>query len=829
VRRAFKAWGKWNKFVGDASAAAVMSYLNFDDWNGSNLEQPERPSSEEKQVLDRWENGCNQAMPMDRRLCVLDEECRLSAIEPTIFPHSLVLLQALLKSPPTSWKKHGLPSLARQVRKLISDVNPRIQERMQLQRLETWGKVTMIEAKSARQSLKVYKSYREAATTTGTLSEKEIELVECYEAIQEWQKKRFESIRSCSEPTGSREISKAVPVKAGKPLNEFDGRMAFLLAFGFAIEVEVSVRDRPMEKVSTMFCGTRDEPLLVQRIGKARKEGQDLAVSGGTMSGASAVPSLGYVQRSRSTEETELFAAAEKAVATYWKGGRLRKLPLPPPLFQWEIGNEQEGDDAWDSGDPVAMLQADLREDGWHFSVDDVQVAAFDARNIISPCSLEIDDTFHRPIPLQQGSRCHWLVSTVLYLGDSADDREPQAKPDLPHGKIILDALIEMQDLAKSDRMKQSDEGKVYNWLPFAKESPIPSRTWRDALLAIRTRDLNHVFLGKGIQTSGIGTARDMSEGVLLRIFHVLEFLYPTAVRKDGALTFRIRPKGAVFYHLMACLENLSISEHSNVKDVTEKAFESNDNKKRKESSAEDLIAPPPKKRPRRAAAQIAAKKLSNAIAQECMPSEGNNGVKSHSNVDNAPIPKITTTLWPHQLATVTKIVNGVKTGKRGHADASSVGAGKTLTALATVVALQGHLEKSGHTRQGVLVMLPSKALIKEWLLEVATHSRGFHAIEQREDGSLFSLTYGKSHPPIDANALVISTLDRVCRHPFVRDGVCWDFVVIDECLAVQNSAAKRNPSAWRQIETSKCGVLMLSATFFRSKYDQLFYSKFGI
>ena len=49
-------------------------------------------------------------------------------------------------------------------------------------------------------------------------------------------------------------------------------------------------------------------------------------------------------------------------------------------------------------------------------------------------------------------------------------------------------------------------------------------------------------------------------------------------------------------------------------------------------------------------------------------------------------------------------------------------------------------------------------------------------------------------------------------------------FQVIDECLSVQNAAAKRCPSAWRQIEVSECGVLMLSATFFRSKFDSLFY-----
>ena len=61
------------------------------------------------------------------------------------------------------------------------------------------------------------------------------------------------------------------------------------------------------------------------------------------------------------------------------------------------------------------------------------------------------------------------------------------------------------------------------------------------------------------------------------------------------------------------------------------------------------------------------------------------------------------------------KVVAGVKEGRRGHADASAVGAGKTLTALATVVRLAEHIERSGGVRSGTLVMLPTKALVKEW------------------------------------------------------------------------------------------------------------------
>ena len=112
---------------------------------------------------------------------------------------------------------------------------------------------------------------------------------------------------------------------------------------------------------------------------------------------------------------------------------------------------------------------------------------------------------------------------------------------------------------------------------------------------------------------------------------------------------------------------------------------------------------------------------------------------------------------------------------------------------------------------------------MKEWLLEIAKHTTGFHVVEQRGNGRLFSFTYGKSAPPIDGNTIVISTLDRVAEHPFVRQAA-WDFVVIDECLAVQNAAAKRCPSAWRQIEVSMCGALLLSATFFRSSFHNLFY-----
>jgi hypothetical protein len=51
-----------------------------------------------------------------------------------------------------------------------------------------------------------------------------------------------------------------------------------------------------------------------------------------------------------------------------------------------------------------------------------------------------------------------------------------------------------------------------------------------------------------------------------------------------------------------------------------------------------------------------------------------------------------------------------------------------------------------------------------------------------------------------------------------------WLFLVIDECLTVQNKEAQQTMSAWIQSIHSKFGVLLLSATFFRTRFDKLLY-----
>lgn len=155
------------------------------------------------------------------------------------------------------------------------------------------------------------------------------------------------------------------------------------------------------------------------------------------------------------------------------------------------------------------------------------------------------------------------------------------------------------------------------------------------------------------------------------------------------------------------------------------------------------------------------------------------------------PLPEIRTPLWPHQRDARDRVLRGLAEGKRGFADASAVGAGKTLTAIATLVGVAEHLQACGMRRSGCLVLVPTPALINEWVVQASKHARGFHVIEQRENGVLFSRTFDKAHPPLCPNALVVSTLDRVRAHEFVRQAA-WDFVVIDECLSVQNHDAIR-------------------------------------
>jgi hypothetical protein len=410
----------------------------------------------------------------------------------------------------------------------------------------------------------------------------------------------------------------------------------------------------------------------------------------------------------------------------------------------------------------------------WHFRIAGVEVQPFDARAVLSPCALHPSEEKNL-LSFDNEPIRYECLKLVMYAVDGSTETQQTSF----YGQPVLDAMAKLHGFAESDRNGTAGEGNIYDWLPLARKSMLPPRIWRDALLAVRTREKDHVHLGKGINSDGTGTPRDMVEGVLLRLFHGLECLYPTALKKESAFKFKVRPRGAAYYHLLESLERLGRGEFSSERPFANPVAV----KPKTENETPEIENSKKRVRSRRGATTKAMKKIKSMASTEQQGDSNDDSdvdgyvVKEESVEDDyLPLPQITSTLWPHQEASVTKILEGIKTGKRGHADASAVGAGKTLTALASIVRSAHWIEESGGTRHGSLIMLPTKALIKEWLIEIATHTKGFHVVEQREDGTLFSLTYSKNHAPIDGNTLVISTLDRVSSHPFLRQSA-WDLV----------------------------------------------------
>lgn len=177
--------------------------------------------------------------------------------------------------------------------------------------------------------------------------------------------------------------------------------------------------------------------------------------------------------------------------------------------------------------------------------------------------------------------------------------------------------------------------------------------------------------------------------------------------------------------------------------------------------------------------------------------------------------PILTTNLWDHQEKSIEKIVSGFLNGGRGFGDASGVGTGKTLVALGIMINLY---EKSKNNslkipNKGFLVMLPTEMLYETWKDEIKKHTSNLKIVEQFSNGTLSDT--------IDESTIVITTMGRCRDHPLLYQ---WLLVVIDECLTVQNKEALQTEEAWRQSSYSYYGVLMLSATFFRARFDKMTY-----
>lgn len=177
---------------------------------------------------------------------------------------------------------------------------------------------------------------------------------------------------------------------------------------------------------------------------------------------------------------------------------------------------------------------------------------------------------------------------------------------------------------------------------------------------------------------------------------------------------------------------------------------------------------------------------------------------------------KVATQLWEHQLVTKSKMVDGmINLGRRGFGDASAVGSGKTLTALSLIVEIMNRsIDSNDKHYRGFVILLPTTKLYKTWEDEIDKHTTGLVKVFQNANGSL-------TGEVDNLNVVVITTLGRMRDHPL---NIPWKLVVIDECLSVQNQEALQTEEAWRQVVATQYGVVMLSATFFRSRFDKMFY-----
>jgi hypothetical protein len=251
-------------------------------------------------------------------------------------------------------------------------------------------------------------------------------------------------------------------------------------------------------------------------------------------------------------------------------------------------------------------------------------------------------------------------------------------------------------------------------------------------------------------------------EGTLWRMFNMLSMIYPNAIINTDAvksLKFKINANTAEYLDLIEKLSQLSFPNEIKIDKVV-----SND-------------------------------KINQNIIEKNI--------------------RITTSLWEHQQFTVNKIIkDAFELGRKGFGDASNVGAGKTLTALAIMAKMYNeNIKKKIYNYSSFLVLLPTTYLYKTWEDEIKKHCQGYHLVFQNSNGTLTG--------DLQMNSILITTLGRMRDHPLLNS---WIFVVIDECLSVQNKNALQTEEAWRQIISSQYGVLMMSATFFRTRFDKLFY-----
>ena len=147
-------------------------------------------------------------------------------------------------------------------------------------------------------------------------------------------------------------------------------------------------------------------------------------------------------------------------------------------------------------------------------------------------------------------------------------------------------------------------------------QSPLGRHVWRDLFVKLATRESAHVHVSPvdSLGARKVGSVRQMTEGTVLRLMFLLQALYPHSVRR---------------------------SESS-----------------RSRSDIDTLVL---------------AHGAGGAGARFRLGRWGG----SDKAVDMAPVPVVSTSLWPHQAKAVKGIVGGIRAGKRGFADATQLARAK--------------------------------------------------------------------------------------------------------------------------------------------------------
>lgn len=175
----------------------------------------------------------------------------------------------------------------------------------------------------------------------------------------------------------------------------------------------------------------------------------------------------------------------------------------------------------------------------------------------------------------------------------------------------------------------------------------------------------------------------------------------------------------------------------------------------------------------------------------------------------------IRSSLWNHQELISNHILNLItKFNHYGFGDASQVGSGKTLTALNVIY----KISKLYGSRLNYLILVPNTNLYEVWSTEINKHTDNVNIYIQNSDGKF--ILEKKTDGTVN---IYITTM---ARNRDFNDNlnIPMDLVVIDECLTVQNKETKWTIKAFITVSKAKYGVLMLSATFFRTRFDKLLF-----